>query len=346
MRLLASRQPAGTAVIAVVKAGGYGHGARPVARAALEAGAVSIAVSTLEEAAEVLDLCPAENVLALGGLTPKDAAAAAALGCAVMCHRLEMVRALDAAAGERGVRLAVHLKVDTGMGRLGCRPEEAADLARAITTSRWLRLAGTYTHFASSDTDELFTRQQHERFLYALESMTQAGIDPGLRHASNSGSALRFPDLALDAVRVGIALYGCEDPALRPGLALRALVTQVKTLRPGETVGYGSTWRAQEPTRVATVSLGYADGVHRARGNRGHALIRGRPAPLIGRVSMDATTFDANGIDGVEAGDAVTFIGRDGDAEIRAEVVAEWSGTISYEVLTAIGPRVERRYRE
>jgi alanine racemase len=239
----------------------------------------------------------------------------------------------------------VHLKVDTGMGRLGVAPDEAVALARAIVAGG-LRLAGTYTHFSSSDSDEALTRAQHERFEAVLAELRAAGIEPGLRHAGNSGAALRHPDLALDAVRVGIALYGCEHPGLEPALALRALVTQVKTIAAGATVGYGATWRAGRPSRVATVSLGYADGVHRARANRGHALIRGRRAPLIGRVSMDATTFDVTDIEGVAVGDTATFIGPDGGERIRAEEVAEWCGTISYEVLTSIGPRVERHHPE
>ena len=343
---VASLQAPGTAVIAVVKADAYGHGVLPVARAALQAGAWALAVSTLDEAAQLVTLCPRDRILALGGLTPADATGAAALGCAVMCHRLDLARALASAAAERRARLPVHLKVDTGMGRLGCAPEEAVELARAIAGARWLALAGTFTHFASSESDEALTREQHRRFQAVLDELRAAGLDPGLRHASNSGGALRHPDLSLDAVRAGIAIYGCEADGLRPALALRATVTHVKTIRPGDTVGYGATWRAERPTGVATVSLGYADGVHRARSNRGWALLRGRRAPLIGRVSMDATTFDVTDVEGVEVGDTATFIGADGEERITAEQVGEWSGTISYEVLTSIGSRVERRHRE
>ena len=343
---VAALQPAGTAVIAVVKADAYGHGVLPVARAALQGGAWGLAVSTLAEAAQLVSLCPRERILALGGLTPADATAAAALGCAVMCHRLDLAEALAAAAAERHAHLPVHLKVDTGMGRLGCLPAEAVELARTITAARSLTLAGTFTHFASSESDEALTREQHRRFQAILDDLAAAGIDPGLRHASNSGGALRHPDLALDAVRIGIALYGCEHPELLPALALRAAVTHVKTIQPGDSVGYGATWRAERPTRVATVSLGYADGVHRARSNRGFALFGGRRAPLIGRVSMDATTFDVTEAGEVAVGDAATFIGADGGERITAEEVGEWSGTISYEVLTSIGNRVERRHRE
>jgi alanine racemase len=328
-------------LIAVVKADGYGHGAIPVARAALAAGAWGLAVSTLEEAAEVRDLAGAgERLLVMGGLVPADAGRAAELGCAVTCFSEPLVRALAAAASPARP-LPVHLKVDTGMGRLGCTPQEAPGLARLIAGSPALRLAGVYTHFAVSESDPGFTHEQHRRFMTVFEGF---GLDPGLRHANNSAAALRYPELALDAVRVGIALYGCEGEGLRPALALRGLVTHVKTVPVGATVGYGATWRAERESRVATVAMGYADGVHRARANRGEVLVRGGRAPLIGRVSMDAVTLDVTEVPGVAVGDTATFIGGDREQAISAAEAAAWAGTISYEVLTAIGRRVERRY--
>jgi alanine racemase len=166
-----------------------------------------------------------------------------------------------------------------------------------------------------------------------------------MRHACNSAGALRHPELALDAVRCGIAIYGCEWPGTRPALSLRSVVTHVKTVDMGATVGYGATWRAPERSRVATVAIGYADGVHRARSNRGEVLVRGGRAPMIGAVSMDAITLDVTDIPRVVVGDIATLIGEDGDERITAEQVAAWSDTISYEVLTSIGPRVERRFK-
>lgn len=325
--------------MAVVKANGYGHGAVPVARAAIRGGATWLAVATLDEARELAGLVHAERILVMGGMVPDQAPAAAAGGFSIGVSSVDFVRAL----GESDEVVPVHLKIDTGMGRFGSAPREAATLARIIDKSPGLRLAGTWTHFASAGTDEAMTRQQFERFLEALGTL---GVEPGLRHACNSAAALRFPEMALDAVRAGIALYGCEWPGNSPALALRSLVTHVKTLSQGDTVGYGATWRAPGRTRVATVAIGYADGVMRSRANRGHVLVRGRPAPLIGAVSMDAITVDVTAVPGVEVGDVVTLIGADGDERIRAEDVALWSGTISYEVLTSIGPRVKRRYQE
>jgi alanine racemase len=237
----------------------------------------------------------------------------------------------------------VHLKIDTGMGRFGCAPAEAATLARYIDRAAGLRLAGTWTHFAAADSDVSMTRRQFDRFIEAVASL---GVDPGLRHACNSAGALHFPEFALDAVRCGIALYGCEWPGSRPALTLRSVVTHVKIVDKDDTVGYGATWRAPAKSRVATVAIGYADGVARMRSNRGYALVRGEKAPLIGTVSMDAITLDVTEIADAGVGDAVTLIGQDGDERISAEQVARWSGTISYEVLTSIGRRVELHYKK
>jgi alanine racemase len=321
-----------------VKAGGYGHGAIRAARAALDGGATHLAVATLAEARELGGLVPAEHILVMGGLTLADAPAAATSGCSIAVSRLDFARAL----GESSEVVPVHLKIDTGMGRFGCAPEEAPALARFLDESAGLRLAGTWTHFACADTDAAMTRLQFERFTNALATLD---IDPGLKHVCNSAGARHFPEYALDAVRCGIALYGCEWTGSMPALALKSVITHLKTVERGATVGYGSTWRARDRARVATVAIGYADGVHRMRSNRGHVLVRGRRAPLIGTVSMDAITVDVSDIDAVELGDAVTLIGQDGEEKISAEEVGRWSGTISYEVLTSLGPRVEIVYR-
>jgi alanine racemase len=322
----------------VVKADGYGHGAQAVARAALEAGAWGLAVSTLEEAAAFRGTVEPDRLLALGGLAPNEAVEAAAAGCAITCHSHELADALESVRGP-GDRLPVHLKVDTGMGRLGCSVADGGELARRLARSSRVRLAGIYTHLASAETDEAFTLKQFDRFSRFLDGLD---VDPGLRHAANSAAALRYPEMGLDAVRCGIALYGCEWPDLRPALRLRATITQVKTIQTGSSVGYGRTWVAARPARVATVAIGYEDGVLRSRSGRGEVVVRGHRAPLIGRVSMDQITLDVTDVPEAKAGDMVTLIG-DG---ISAEQVAEWSGTISYEVLTALGGRVTRVYRE
>jgi len=329
--------PRGTKLFAVVKANGYGHGAVPVAHAALEGGAGGLAVATLEEAAQIRGLIDAEHVLVMGGLLPAQATTAAATGCSLAVSSRELAEAL----ANSDPAVPVHLKIDTGMGRFGCPPEDAPELARLIDESRGMRLAGTWTHFASSESDDAMTRRQFEIF---LDAVSRFEVGPGMRHACNSAGALNHPDFALDAVRCGISIYGCEWPGTRPALTLRATVTHLKTVEKGATVGYGALWKAPGQARVATVAIGYADGVHRARANRGHVLVRGHRAPLIGMVSMDAITLDVSDVPGVQVGDTATLIGRDRDQVITAEEVAEWSGTISYEVLTSIGQRVERRH--
>ncbi|HET9782553.1 MAG TPA: alanine racemase [Candidatus Dormibacteraeota bacterium] len=329
--------PRGTEVFAVVKANGYGHGAVPVAHAALEGGATRLAVATLEEAAQVRGLVDNEHILVMGGLLPSQAGAIASAGCSVAVSNREVAEALASS----GATVPVHLKIDTGMGRFGCAPEDAPGLAQLIAESRGTRLAGTWTHFASSESDAEMTRRQFELF---IDTLSRFEVAPGMRHACNSAGALNHPDFALDAVRCGISIYGCEWPGTTPALSLRAVVTHVKSVDAGATVGYGSLWRATGPARVATVAIGYADGVHRSRANHGHVLVRGRRAPLIGMVSMDAITLDVSDVPGAQVGDVATLIGSDGDQVITAEEVAEWSRTISYEVLTSIGSRVERRH--
>jgi len=333
--------PSGVKLFAVVKAGGYGHGARPAATAALAAGAYGLGVATVAEAIEVRDLCPHDRILVMGGLLPQEAPAAVESGAALTVSSLSLALALERAADRH--RVQVHLKIDTGMGRFGCPPEDAPEIAGFIAASKHLELAGTCSHFSSSDSDRRYTKVQLQRFLAAALSL---GVDPGLRHIANSGGALLHPEAALDAVRVGIALYGCEDARVRPVLSLRARIAHLKTVAPGETVGYGRTWAADRHTEIATVTMGYADGVHRARSGHGWALVRGRRAPLVGMVSMDSFTLDVTAVPGVQVGDMVTLVGRDGEGRILAEEVAAWSGTVSYEVLTSIGNRVVRIHRD
>ncbi|GAC1657008.1 MAG: alanine racemase [Candidatus Dormibacteraceae bacterium] len=322
----------------MVKADAYGHGARRVSEAAALAGAKGLAVVTLEEAAEVRGIVPDDQVLVMGGLLAEDIPAAVEGGYALACSSLELARQLAAAAAGRQV--PIHLKVDTGMGRYGAAPADVAELAAFIESAPGLRLAGVWSHLASSESDPAYSLEQRDRF----EAAT-AGLR-AVRHLANSGGVMNHAaEMAFDAVRVGIALYGCEGPGLRPVLSLRARVAHLKEVAAGTPIGYGRTWTAAERARIATVTIGYADGVHRSRSGRGWVLLRGRRAPLVGTVSMDSITIDVTGISEVAVGDAVTLIGVDGEERISAERVAEWSGTISYEVLTSLSKRVVRIYR-
>ncbi len=341
---------------AVVKADAYGHGAVQVARAAIEAGAQGLAVATLDEARELSGLLAPDRILVMGPILPGEQAEAIAGGFALTCSTAKQARWLVEAAG--AARLVspapVHVKVDSGMTRYGALPAEVNEILELISASRLLALAGLWTHLASAESDPEYSRRQLE----SLESVAQPGRDL-VRHALNTAGLLRHPEMVLEGLRVGIGLYGCEDTRQNPGaqvgsdggangthpaMALRARVGQVKRIPVGTSVGYGRTWVAQRPSRIATVTIGYADGIHRARSNRGAVLVRGRRAPLVGRISMDSLSADVTDIDGVIEGDVVTIFGADGDERITAEDVAGWSGTISYEVLTSVGRRVRRVY--
>lgn len=326
-------------LMAVVKADAYGHGARPVVRTAAAAGVRAFAVSTAEEAADLRGVVEMANVLVLSAVTPRLAARLVRLGCQVACWNRETADALAAEAEAAGHLVDIHLKVDTGMGRLGCAPAEVPALAALIAGRPGLRLAGIFTHFAASEDDPRFTADQLARFHESIPTGYR-----GLRHAANSGALLGFPDSRLDLVRTGLLLYGV-GPGLRPVMSLRARVIDVKRIAAGATVGYGRTWRAERESTIAIVAAGYADGVHRARSNRGAVLLRGRRAPVVGRVSMDSMAVDVSAIGGVRVDDVAVVFGRDGDAEIGAEEVAQWYGTVAYEVLTSVSRRVPRLHQ-
>ena len=250
--------------------------------------------------------------------------------------------------------VSLHLKVDTGMGRVGLPPREAGPAADYLARLPAIRLAGLMTHFADADTDDpAFTQEQMARFEAATQALREAGVAVPLRHAANSAALLFHPASRLDMVRPGILLYGCpprggrrlDDPLLRPALRLRTAITQVKNVSAGGSVSYGRTFTASRDVRIATIPIGYADGLPRLLSNRGQALVRGRRASLVGRVCMDMTMVDVTALPEVRAGDEAVLIGRQGDEEITADEVAELAGTISYEILCRIGPRVPRTYR-
>jgi alanine racemase len=269
-------------------------------------------------------------------------------------HRAATVIALEeAASGLAGKdRVAVHIKVDTGLGRYGCTPEECLPLARLVTASPHLLLEGLMTHFAEADAEDLtFTREQLGALTRLVEAGRAEGIVFRMAHAAGSAGLLSLPDARLDMVRVGIMLSGQypsrrlkQHISLRPALTFRARLARVFEVQPGESAGYGRTWRAERPTTVGLVPVGYADGYMRAISNRGAMLVRGRRCPVVGRVSMDQTTLDLGPAPGAQEGDDVVLTGRQGDEEITVDEVAEWAGTISYEVLTGLSARVPRRY--
>lgn len=332
-------------LMAVVKADGYGHGAVPVAEAALDAGAAALAVFTTGEARELREAGIGAPVLVMGPLDADGWREAAALGAEATAWTPAAVRAAAAA----GVRL--HLKLDTGMGRLGARPEDVAALADAAASAQ-VEVVGMMTHFASADETEgenaAFMREQMLRFRATAASL--ASRFPGaVLHAANSAATLRDADVACDMVRCGIALYGCspfgDDPVrhdLRPAMSVTARIGSVKTVRSRESVGYGRRWRAARGAVIATVPVGYADGYLRALGGRAEALVGGVRVPVIGVVSMNQLALDLGPEGTAVAGDEAVLLGAQGDERITAEELAAHAGTINYEITCALGARLPR----
>jgi alanine racemase len=347
---LRARLLAGAGMVAVVKANGYGHGAVTVARTALAGGADWLAVATVEEAAELRAAGIAAPVLVMGPVAPGGEEAALALDVRLCIYDAGALERLARAADAAGTRGRLHLKVDTGMARLGCSPDEALLLARRIADHPRLQLEGLWTHFAEADDPQSSrTQEQLERYLGVVTNLAASGISAPILHCANSAAALLFPSTQLVLVRIGLPLYGYasakgidEAPGLRPVLSWKGRVVALHDLSVGDRVGYGGTFEAATPVRTATVSMGYADGYSRSLSGRGEVLLGGRRARLVGRVSMDYVTVDVTAIPAVALGDEAVFLGRQGDQEIDAEEIARSLGTISWEVLTMIGTRVER----
>ncbi len=341
----------GVRVFGVVKADAYGHGAVPVARA-LEPLCHALAVSLVEEGLELRAAGIRAPILVLGAYYNRhqDEVLAERL-TPVIYDRGELER-FAVAAKRIGRPLDVHLKVDTGMSRLGVAPAEIAAALKSLREAPQLRLAGLCTHFASADADDPATTEAAlASFQAAVDQARQLGFAHAVRHAANSAAAVRFPAARLDAVRPGLALYGAMPSAvvrlagLEPALALRTRIMAVREIEPGTGVSYGGTWRAARRTRVATLPIGYADGYPRhVRG--ASVLLAGRRVPVIGAVCMDMLMIDVTDLPESALGGPVTLIGRDGPGAITVDEVAGWAGTINYEILCGISKRVPRVLRD
>ena len=348
-------------VCCVVKADAYGHGAVRVAREFASLGADWFAVSNLEEALQLRRAGIETPVLVLG-YTPADKAGTLSRENISQCvYSLEYARDLSRFAREVGVKVNIHLKIDTGMSRLGfyyqdiSRDEAAVEEVKEACSLPGLIPQGIFTHFAVSDegqAGDAFTMRQFGCLKEMIESLARAGVNFPVRHCANSAGVFDYPLSHLDMVRAGIVLYGLypsgelrSRPALKPALALKSVVSHVKTLLPGATVSYGRKFTAQHEMRVATVPVGYADGYPRLLSPGGaEVLIRGKRCPILGRICMDQLMADVTALDQVRVGDTVTLIGRDGEEEITADELAEKEGTINYEVVCALSKRVPRVY--
>ncbi|MCS6827827.1 MAG: alanine racemase [Caldilinea sp.] len=356
-RRLRSRLAATTKLMAVVKANAYGHGAAETARILQTAGADAFAVATLQEALELRAAGIERSILVLGYTPAAHTSLALAHSIALTLFDLETAAVMDAIARAQGQTLTVHLKVNTGMNRLGVKPALAPQMAATLRQFDALRLEGIFTHFATADElDKRHAEAQFTRFRRLLEEMERNGLRPPLAHAANSAALLTMPHTHLDMVRPGIALYGlapdveqCPLPeGFRPALTWKTTVAQVSDLEPGEAVSYGREFIASRPMRIAALPVGYADGFPRKPQNWGSVLIHGRPAPILGRVCMDQCVVDVTTIEAdcgpVRQGDEVILIGRQGEREISAEEAGRRVGTNNYDIVSRILARVPRLY--
>lgn len=342
-----------TAICAVLKADGYGHGAASIARTAFNNGAALAAVACLAEAAALRRAAIDEPILVLGYTPPWQARDTLRHDVTATVYDLDGARALSQAASDLNRPARVHVKVDTGMARLGLPPDEVLPFIQTIAALPGIEVEGIFTHFSAADSAEPALRAHTKRQLAAFEAtlarLADAGIHLRWVHAANSAASLTQPASRFNLVRLGIALYGLDPspetrlPAgFRPVLSWKTQVAQVKTLPAGAPVSYGNTFVTARPTRLAVAPVGYADGFRRGPRHWGHVLVRGQCASIVGRVTMDQTMLDVTDIPGVRQGDEVTLIGRQGQQEITVEQVAEQLGTISYEVVAEILARVAR----
>ncbi len=339
-------------VMAVVKANAYGHGLQSIAEATAQAGAEYLGVALAQEGVELREKRIQTPILVLGGFFEDEVKAFLQYDLEATVYDWPRAVALSQRAVALGKRAKVHVKVDTGMGRVGVNWREAVGFVREVQSLRGLELLGIYTHFASSDAaDKSFAQRQLRRFREVVTELDRQGVTIPLKHAANSGAVLDLPESYFDMVRVGLLIYGyypsretTESVAVSPALRLKSRVIAVKDVPPGTVVSYNSTYRTGSKTRIATVPIGYGDGYNRLLSNRGEVLIRGRRHKVVGAVCMDQIMVDVGGDAEVVPGDEVVLLGRQGGEEITIYEICDKLNTIPYEVTCWISERVPRLY--
>lgn len=350
--LQAIRARVGVPVMGIVKANAYGHGLVPVARHLQASGVDQLGVAFVEEGIALRRAGITTPMLVLGGIFGPQVAQFLEHDLEITVSSLDKLRQVEATAESMGRKATIHLKIDTGMERIGVHSYSAGPFIEAASASRWCALKGIYSHLACADDPASpMTGLQLERFNEACAHFERIGAPMPLRHLANSGGVLHFPQTWLDIVRPGIVLYGVlPDPAsqstiqVRPALSLVSRVVFFKVVKAGNPVSYGATWRSAVDTRVVTVPVGYGDGYPRALSSRGQVLLRGQPHPLVGRVCMDQFMVDIGPEGSAYNEDEVVLIGHQGDAGISTEALAERAGTIPYEILTGLNERIPREY--
>ena len=338
-------------IMPIVKADAYGHGAVQVVRTLKEEGIQRFGVAFLEEALELRGHFPDLTLMVIGPTIPEYSDILVNEEIIPEIFLVEQAVALSKAAIRLNKIAKIHIKVDTGMGRIGFRDSAFEDVQR-IALLPGLEIEGIYTHLATADSEDLsYARQQLAIFDNLNERLLSVGINIPIRHAANSPALMQIPESHYELCRPGLILYGLlpmshvgQDDGFEPVLSLKTRISHLKTIDKDHSVGYGRTFIAQGPTKVATLPLGYADGLRRSLSNRGEVLIRGKKSGIIGRICMDQTMVDVTAIEDVEVGDEVIIIGRDGSEEIDAEQIAQYVGTISYEIVCGISKRVPRLY--
>jgi alanine racemase len=339
-------------VMPILKANAYGHGLVPVAHHLVALGAASLGVAFLEEAVALREAGVTAPILVMGGIFGDQVPVFLRHGLTLTASSVDKLRHIDETAGGLGVMAKVHLKIDTGMERIGVHYYSAQKLLERAAECRHCIVEGIYSHFANADAADLTSaRLQLSRFLEVLTWYERHGVLAPIRHMANSGAVLQLRESHLDLVRPGILLYGVypsEEVAhtieVRPALSWKSRVVYFKVVQPGHPVSYGSTWQSDHPVRLVTVPVGYGDGYFRALSNVAAVIIRGKRYPVVGRVCMDQIMVNLEW-DSAYNGDEVVLVGADGDVAITCEDLAEWAGTIPYEVLTNINTRVPRVYR-
>jgi len=339
-------------ILAIVKANAYGHGAAETAQALVRHGVTRLAVVSVKEGLALREAGITPEILVLGTVFDEQIPDALTHRLTPVISDRQRLPALARAASARNTSLPVHLKLDTGMGRLGLSAEEIPSIIESLRSWKSLAIEGMMTHLADADgkTSD-HTDEQLERFRETITLLQQGGFHIPLIHAANSAAIIRFPQAHFSLVRPGIMLYGYHTlpasvpaPDLQPVLTLQTTIAQLRTVQPGSAISYNRTFVATRKTRVAVLPIGYADGYNRRLSNRGAVLVRGRRAPIVGLVCMDMTMVDVTDIPAAQVGDEVILVGRQGTEAIWANEVAEWTGTIPYEVLCGIGSRVPRIY--
>lgn len=338
------------ALLAVLKAEGYGHGALKVANTAMHAGAAGVAVARLDEARSLREAGFTDSILVLGATAPAESRQAALTDCELTVFDHRGIDALVRATNATQRTTGVHLKIETGMNRLGASVEDAAELAQKIVEAKWLQLEGTFTHLGQAHMqDKSDATAQLDRFDRALATIKRAGISPGLVHAANSAATLTIPRSHYDAVRCGIALLGLEPaetvslaPEFKPALAMKARIAQVKHLPANSYVGYGTSGFTPKETRIAVVTAGYGDGIRRGPQNAGAVMVRKELAPILGDICMDMFMIDVSAIPAARSGDEVILLGGNPKSPVSVENIAKHTGTIAYEVISQLLPRIPR----